>query len=69
MYHITAAEIMNEVPLEALVRIPKPCVPKLRTAEQCETLTGENGSLSAGFQPKGEEGACRMRSLPSGSRG
>ena len=46
MYHITAAEIMNEVPLEALVRIPKPCVPKLRTAEHCETLTGENGSLS-----------------------
>jgi hypothetical protein len=23
----------------------------------------------AGFQPKGEEDACRMRSLPSGSRG
>jgi hypothetical protein len=22
-----------------------------------------------GFQPKGEEGACRMSSLPSGSRG
>jgi len=25
--------------------------------------------ILAGFQPKGEEGACRMRSLPSGSRG
>jgi hypothetical protein len=22
-----------------------------------------------GFQPEGEEGACRMRSLPSGNRG
>jgi len=37
---------MDEVALEALVRIPKPCVPKLRAAEQCETLTGKNGSLS-----------------------
>lgn len=39
--HITVAEVMDEVALEALVRIPK-----LRTAEQCEILTGKNGSLS-----------------------
>jgi DNA invertase Pin-like site-specific DNA recombinase len=25
--------------------------------------------ISPGFQPNGEKGACRMRSLPSGSRG
>ncbi len=27
------------------------------------------GLFLAGFQPKGEEGACRMRSLPSGNLG
>jgi hypothetical protein len=43
---ITVAEVMDEVALEALVRIPKPCVPKLRTAEHCEILIGKNGSLS-----------------------
>jgi len=26
-------------------------------------------TISAGFQPKGEEDACRMRSLPSGNLG
>ncbi len=25
--------------------------------------------VPSGFQPNGKEGACRMRSLPSGSRG
>ncbi len=46
MYHITAAEIMDEVALEALVRFPKSYVPKLWAVEQGETLTGKNGSLS-----------------------
>ncbi len=42
---MTAAEFMDKMALEALVRIPKHYVPKLRAAEQCETLTGKNGSL------------------------
>jgi len=46
MSHITTVEIMNEVALEALVHIPKPFAPELRTVEQCETLIDENGSLS-----------------------
>jgi len=45
-YPITAAEVMDEVALEALVRIPKPWVPQLGTAEHCEILTGKNSSLS-----------------------